>query len=446
MIEVLLPVALGLMGSGVGYWLSRKQRHWRLAALIEADRLREAGKLPAAAVLLEQALRNGGTADTAFAPEALYRLAGIYANLGRWTQGEATCRELLAGNTVLGHSGRHDLLRHLARCLEGLGQSQERELVLAEADALIEQIADTAYRLFARQERLVRQRRYAEALLIQEELLQHHPERISLPTLLIVTACPATNAGYPRQALPYLNQALSLSTLDYTLQREARRSAILAAERASDWVSLGLHAQGFLELTQTQHDPKFLPEARVAAARARLLRGDLAGAEELADNAPILLLTIARLRGDFPAAQALLATLSAPQEGLALLHAALSLESGDGAEALHQLDLILPTPELPLWVAHRRRARRAWALALLGRDTEARAELTALPTPSPETETELICQEACAFALYYLGDRSEAISTLSTLVTNPALAPVFASNLTATLTQWKTNHSTPHRG
>lgn len=419
-----MPVALGLLGSGMGYWFSRKQRNWRQVALLEADRLRESGQLAAAVVVLEQALQTGGRADPSFAPDALYRLAGLYANLGRWREGEAICRELLASNANLGHSGRHDLLRHRARCLDGLGEDQEREAVLAEADTLIEQISDTAYRLFARQERLVRRQHYAEALLIQEELLQFHRERVSLPTLLIYTGCTATNAGYPQQALVYLEQALALTNLDYTLQREAQRCSVEAAERAASWEALSRHAEAFLQLTETQHDTQFLPQARALAARARLLCGDLAGAEELAEAAPWVDLTLARLRGDFSGARAGLAAHTGPAEGMALLSAAIALEAGDGAEALQQLDLILPTTELAPWIAHRRRARRAWALALLGRSDDAREELATLPQTFPDTETELICLEAVAATLTQLGD-TEATPAQERFLNHPALAPVF---------------------
>lgn len=417
MIEILIPVGLGLLGSWMGYALARKGKQWRLYALREADRLRQEGRLQAAVVVLEQALQGGGAADPAFHEEALYRLAGLYSALGRWKQGESVCRTILANKPDLGPSGRHDILRHLARCLEGQGATEERDAVILEADSLIESVPDTAYRLFARQERLVRQGHFPEALLIQEELLREHRERTSVPTLLVVTACTALNAGYPHEALGYATEVLSSPETDYPIRREAYRAALRALAHTDDVPRRGRLAEEFLALAESAKDTRALADARYHAAHARLLLGNLAGAEELAseDDLP-LLAALARLRGDVATVEQLLAEDHSP--GAALLLAGAYLDAGDGAKALECLDTILPTPDLPEWLTLRRRARRAWALALLGRTDEADPTL---PETFPDTETELICREAQAAVLTLQGDSTAKAAFLA----HPALAPVF---------------------
>ena len=411
MFELLLPVALGMLGGGLGLALAGRMRRNRQLVLMEADALQARGALRAAATLLEQSLRDTSPAEAAFVAEARYRLCGLYVGLGQWRLGEQVCRELLASQSELGPSGQHDVLRHLARCLDEQGSDTDATAVRAQADSLIEQIPDTAYRLFARQERLVRQGNYHEALTLQEELLTSYPERVSVPTLLCYTAFTATHAGFPRDARHYVQLALARPELPIPLQRQAHRIAYHAAEHLHDWEGLLTHARALHRLSNTALGRRYL-------ATALLLNNHLDEAEALLPDENIgLRLTLARLRRDFLTAQRLLEQ-AAPGPKTTLLEAVVALESGDGAAALATLDSVLETSDL-------RSTRRAWALALIGS-----------PEPPPTlTDDPALC-EACAQALWHSGDPHGALTAQEALLQLP-LAPAFRAYHEAVMKQWK---------
>ena len=63
MLELFLPVALGMLGGGIGLALAGRMRQNRKAALEEADALQARGELRAAAVCLERALRSAADSE-----------------------------------------------------------------------------------------------------------------------------------------------------------------------------------------------------------------------------------------------------------------------------------------------------------------------------------------------------------------------------------------------
>ena len=409
--ELLLPVALGMLGGGIGLALAGRMRRSRQLVLLEADALQAQGALRAAASLLERSLKTALPSEGAFISEAHYRLCGLYVSLEQWRLGEQVCRALLMSPATLGHSGQHDVLRHLARCLENLGEETEALAVRAQADTLIEQIPDTAYRLFARQERLVRERKYTEALALQEELLTSYPERVAVPTLLCFTAFTAQHAQYPRDARHYVEQALAHTSLPLPLQWQAHRVGFHAAESLHDWPELLHHAHQLQKLSDQ-------PLARRYLATALLLNNQLDDAEAILSADELgLRITLARLRRDFAAAR-LLATQATPGTQTTLLQAAIELEAGQGAAALALLDTLLEPSPL-------RTARRAWALALLG--------TTEIP-PEPGDDPDQL--EACAQVHWLTGNREAAFALQEKLLKQP-LAPAFYTYHEAVLKQWK---------
>jgi hypothetical protein len=409
--ELLLPVALGVLGGGIGLALAGRSRKSRQEVLEEADALQAQGASLAAVALLERALRQVGPTETAFIAEARYRLCGLYVSLQRWRLGEQVCQELLQSASELGPSGRHDVLRHLARCQDALGLPQEADASRSQADALIEEIPDTAYRLFARQERLVRLHQYPQALLLQEELLTSYPERVAVPTLLCFTAFTAQHAGYAATARSYLTQALATPELAPTLQWEMHRVGFHAAEAQHDWEALLAHAKALYTLFPKAASQRYL-------ASALLLNNQLSEAEALLKDDDIGLgVTLARLQRDFPKAKQLLEH-AAPGPKTTLLAATIALEAGDGSTALmHLEDLKEKSPLVQL--------RRAWALALTG--------ITEPPPPPDETTPELL--EAYAQALRHQGARTQACEAQAQLLRLP-LAPAFRAYHEALYQQW----------
>lgn len=412
MFELLIPVALGMLGGGIGLAVAGRIRRNRQIVLAEADVLQARGELRAAASHLERALRSATSTEGAFIAEARYRLCGLYVALGQWRLGEQVCHELLESDSELGPSGKHDVLRHLARCLDEQGQSLQAAAVRAQADTLVEQIPDTAYRLFARQERLVRQGQYQEALTLQEELLTSYPERVSVATLLCYTAFTAQHAGYSRDALHYVERALSHTELAAPLKWQAHRVGYHAAEVQRDWEQLLAHARSLKQLADQ-------PLSRRYLATALLLNNLLDEAEALLTDEDLgLKMTVARLRRDFTGARRELERAPAgPQT--TLLRAAIELEAGDGAAALAALESLPEGFSL-------REARRSWALALLNIPT--------LP-PSPGDDPEQL--EACAQTHWHLGARDMALQTQKHLLSRP-LAPAFQAYQEAVLKQWQT--------
>jgi hypothetical protein len=412
--ELLLPVALGVLGGGIGLALAGRGRRNRQEVLEEADALQARGAHRAAVALLESSLRQAGPSESAFIAEARYRLCGLYVSLQQWHLGEQTCRELLSMEAELGPSGQHDVLRHLARCLEARAETSEADAARAQADTLIEEIPDTAYRLFARQEKLVRGHQYAEALLLQEELLTSYAERISVPSLLSFTAFTAQHAGYPATAAHYVERALATPELPPALQWEVHRVGFHAAEAQHQWEALLLHARALNRLTATRLSARYL-------ATAHLLNNNLDDAEALLSPEDIGLgVTLARLRKDFVGARRWLEH-AAPGTKTTLLSAVVALEAGDGATALSELDTLLEPSPL-------RSARRAWALALLG---------VREPVPTPSDDPEELA--ACAQALWLGGKRDAALALEERLLQLP-LAPAFR-NYHETLTQqWTATH------
>lgn len=410
MFELLLPVALGMLGGGLGLILASKMRQSRQQTLAEADALQLQGAPRAAASLLERSLKTATPAETAFVAEARYRLCGLYVALGQWRLGEQVCRELLGSGFALGPSGQHDVLRHLARCLEKLGEEAQALALRAQADTLIEQIPDTAYRLFARQEHLVRGRNYREALVLQEELLTSYPERVSLPTLLCLAAFTATHAGYLGDARHYVEQALSRTDMPPLLRLQAHQIAWHIAEAQGSSEALVHHARELHGLSR-------IPLSRRYLATALLLNNQLDEAKALLTKDDLgLQLTLARLRRDFPSARHWLEK-APPGPRTTQLEAAIALEAGDGAAALAGLDTVLEPSPL-------RTARRCWALALLG-----------TPEPPPAlTDDPALC-EACAQALWESGDHLGALAAQQALLRLP-LFPAFRSYHETILKQW----------
>lgn len=382
----------------------------------EADTLAARGSGRAAVALLERALRQVDPAELVFIAEARYRLCGLYVSLHQWYLGEQVCQELLTSSYELGPSGRHDVLRHLARCLEALGRVTDADATRAQADALIEEIPDTAYRLFARQERLVRQRNFREALALQEELLTDHAARVSVPTLLCFTAFTAQHAGYPGTAEHYLSRALALPELTPALRWEMHRVGYHAAEAQGHWEAQLAHARQLHQLAATPRSKRYL-------ATACLLNGLLEEVEELTEPDFGLLVTQARLGGD-PARARTFIEAVAPGPRTDLLAAVVELEAGDGATAL--LYLTRSVSDSPLHVA-----RRAWALALLG-------TLESAPEPSENPSTDEL--EACAQACWHNGDQERARELQRQLLMQP-LAPVFRRYQEEVLERWSAPES-----
>ena len=125
MFELLLPVALGVLGGGIGLALASKGRRNRQEILREADVLQAQGALREAVSLLEQTLAEAQPSETEFLAEVRYRLCALYPALRLWSQGEEACRALLGSTETLGLSGRHDVLRHLAHCLDAQSRFEE---------------------------------------------------------------------------------------------------------------------------------------------------------------------------------------------------------------------------------------------------------------------------------------------------------------------------------
>lgn len=413
MFELLLPVALGMLGGGIGLALAGRMRRNRQVVLEEADALQAQGKLRAAASSLEQALKSATVAEAVFIAEARYRLCGLYVALGQWQLAEQVCQELLESGSELGLSGKHDVLRHLARSLDEQGQSVAATAARAQADTLVEKIPDTAYRLFARQERLVRHGQYREALALQEELLTSYPERVSVETLLCYTAFTAQHAGYPQDALRYVSKALARPRLPATLQWEAHRVGYHAAEAQHDWQQMLERARALKNLADE-------PRSRRYLANALLLNNHLEESAVLLTDEDIgLKITLARLKYDFVSARRDIER--APQgASTTLLCAAIELEAGEGARALATLETIQEPSVLC-------QMRRAWALALLGIPEVP-------PDPDPGDDTQQL--EACAQAHWHRGAQEAALAVQEHLL-QQSLAPAFRAYHEAVLKQWK---------
>lgn len=410
MFELLLPVALGLLGGGIGLAFAGRGRRGRQDVLEEADALQARGELRAAVAVLEGALRGASPTESAFIAEARYRLCGLYVSLQQWRLGEQVSQELLQSQSELGPSGRHDVLRHLARCQEAQGLQAEAEATRAQADTLIEEIPDTAYRLFARQERLVRAHAYPQALLIQEELLTGYAERVSVPALLCFTAFTAQHAGYATTARHYIARALAAPELAPALQWELHRVGFHASQDQHDWAAMLSHARSLHTLAATSVSGRYL-------ATAHLLNNNLDEAETFLSTEDLgLAITLARLRRDFTSARRWLER-AQPGPKTTLLAAAIELEAGDGAAALMHLDTLRDAS--PLW-----HARRAWALALTG--------IVETP-PEPEENPEQL--EALAQAHWHHGNHSEALVLQEQLLRLP-LAPAFRAYHEAQQKQW----------
>jgi tetratricopeptide (TPR) repeat protein len=433
--ELIVPVAFGLIGGGLGYVATRQRRKHQWQALSQSDALRAEGRYKEAISLLEQWLRiapNGPDSRT-FSLEAHYRLAGLYATLGNWPQVELVASELLGSANSFGLSGKHDVLMHRAKARAALGREAEASADRAAADALIEEIPDTAYRLYARQERLVRIGSYSEALLLQNELLAGYQERLgSVPTLLVSTAATAFNLSYFDEALQRTQEALKHPKTNPTIQREASRIGFRACEALADWGQMLRFAEADLAARKSENDPAQLAIARENLAIARTCVGDLSGALELTNPQKVSLALLRSdifcLLGRFDLATEALADWTAPTEWDRLaMRASVALKANDGKSALEALNQQLPNDRTAERFLIRRAARRAHALALISKKREAKLELkslAALDADGLDRTTRWLVLEHTARAHQTLGDYAEAITAFDALLTEP-IAPVF---------------------